>query len=329
MSRDSEGRKVPGCGPPVYLGGASEAKWILGYGCPKMGPMSPIFQPAILAPVPAAARFVTFGFRHASDPGRALVRLAAWQRDPNVVVGLGEPLLARARGRIEGMRAFPSDIALFPRTQEALWAAFTHTDRGAAFDAGRAFSNMLGDALRVVEEIDGFVYRGGKDLSGFEDGTENPKGDAAVAAAFVAGRRAGLDGASFVAVQRWVHDLGAVEAMTQATRESIVGRRLDDNAEIADAPVSAHVKRTAQESFEPEAFVLRRSMPYGGIAEHGLYFIAYGESLDRFERQLRRMAGRDDGIIDGLMAFTKAVTGGYYFCPPVLGDKLDLRAVDL
>jgi porphyrinogen peroxidase len=291
--------------------------------------MSPPFQPAILAPVPPAARFVTFGFRHGSDPGRALIRLAAWQRDPHVVVGLGEPLLARAKGRIDGMRAFPADIAMFPRTQEALWAAFTHPDRGAAFDAGRAFSSMLGDALRVVEEIDAFVYRGGKDLSDFEDGTENPKGDLAVAAAIVDGGGPGLDGASFVAVQRWVHDLGAVEAMTQATRESIVGRRQGDNEEIADAPLSAHVKRTAQESFDPPAFVLRRSMPYGGIAEHGLYFIAYGESLDRFERQLRRMAGRDDGIVDGLLAFTKAVTGGYYFCPPVQGDKLDLRALGL
>jgi len=258
-----------------------------------------------------------------------LVRLAAWRHDPNVVVGLGEPLLARAKGRIEGARGFPADISLFPRTQEALWAAFTHPDRGAAFDAARAFSSMLGDGLRVVEEIDAFMYRGGKDLSGFVDGTENPKDEAALAAAIVAGRGPGLDGASFVAVQRWVHDLAAAEAMSQATRDSIVGRRQGSNEEIADAPLSAHVKRTAQESFEPPAFVLRRSMPYGGIAEHGLYFIAYGESLDRFERQLRRMAGRDDGIVDGLMAFTKAVTGGYYFCPPLLGDKLDLRALAL
>jgi putative iron-dependent peroxidase len=209
-------------------------------------------QPAILAPVPAAARFVTFGFRHASDPGRALVRLAAWQRDPNVVVGLGEPLLARAKCHVEGMRSFPADLALFPATQEVMWVAFTHPDRGAAFDAGRAFAAMLGDALRVVEEIDGFVYRGGRDLSGFEDGTEDPKGDAAVAAAIVQGRGAGLDGASFVAVQRWVHDLSAADAMAREVRESIIGRRLVGNEEIDDAPLSAHVKRTAQESFEPE-----------------------------------------------------------------------------
>jgi putative iron-dependent peroxidase len=291
--------------------------------------MSPLSQPAILSPVPLAARFITFGLRHASNPASALPRLAAWQRDPHVVVGLGEPLLSRAKGRIEGMRAFPGDVALFPRTQEALWVVLTHADRGAAFDAGRSFSNMLGESLRVVEEIDAFVYRGGKDLTGFEDGTENPKDEAAVAAAIIAGRGAGLDGGSFVAVQRWVHDLSAVEAMIPSARDNLVGRRREDNEEMAEAPLSAHIKRTAQESFDPPAFVLRRSMPYGGITEHGLYFVAYGESLDRFERQLRRMAGRDDGVVDGLMAFTKAVTGGYYFCPPVLGDKLDLRALRL
>jgi hypothetical protein len=30
-----------------------------------------------------------------------------------------------------------------------------------------------------------------------------------------------------------------------------------------------------------------------------LYFVAYGESLDRFERVLRRMEGVEDGIVDG------------------------------
>jgi hypothetical protein len=53
------------------------------------------------------------------------------------------------------------------------------------------------------------------------------------------------------------------------------------------------------------------------VNEHGLYFVAYGESLDRFERVLRRMAGLDDGIVDRLLSFTRAVSGGYYWCPPV------------
>ena len=69
---------------------------------------------------------------------------------------------------------------------------------------------------------------------------------------------------------------------------------------------------------------VRRSMPYGGIREHGLNFVAFGESLDRFERQLRRMAGRDDGVSDGILAFTRAVSGAYYFCPPLRQGRCDL-----
>ncbi|MES1157649.1 MAG: Dyp-type peroxidase [Haliangium ochraceum] len=286
-------------------------------------------QPAILAPVPAAARFVTFGLRPGADPRAALMRLAGKAHDPSTVVALGAPLLAALGARIEGLRPFPADLTQFPATQAALWMTSSHPDRSAAFEANLAFARTLGDAFTVIEEVDAFVYRGGRDLSGFEDGTENPKGDAAIAAAIVGGRGPGLDGASFVAVQRWIHDLSAAEAMTIEARENAVGRHRDSNEELSDAPASAHVKRTEQESFTPPAFVLRRSMPYGGIAQHGLYFIAYGESLDRFERQLRRMAGQDDGVVDGLMAFTRAVTGGYYFCPPLAGDKLDLRALGL
>ena len=288
--------------------------------------MSPPFQPGIVAPVPAFARFVSFRLPDGRRPEAALRRLAARAHDPHTVVGFGAPLLAHLASRVEGLRPFPSDMAQFPSTQAALWLAMSHPDRSAMFDAGRAFGTAVADDFAIVEEVDAFKYRGGKDLSGFEDGTENPKGDKALAAAIIAGRGAGLDGGSFVAVQRWVHDLRAVEAMALETRENIVGRRQESNEEMADAPASAHVKRTAQESFEPEAFVLRRSMPYGGIGEHGLYFVAYGESLDRFERQLVRMSGREDGIVDGILSFTRAVTGSYFFCPPLSEGRLDLRA---
>ena len=50
-------------------------------------------------------------------------------------------------------------------------------------------------------------------------------------------------------------------------------------------------------------------------------------TLDAFENQLTRMAGREDGIVDGLFRFSKPVSGGYYWCPGVEDDKLDLRAL--
>ena len=77
------------------------------------------------------------------------------------------------------------------------------------------------------------------------------------------------------------------------------------------------------------AFMVRRSMPWGGVAENGLNFVAYVRALDRFEVMLRRMAGLEDGIVDGLMNFSRAVSGGYYWCPPTHDGALDLRAIGL
>ena len=104
---------------------------------------------------------------------------------------------------------------------------------------------------------------------------KNPEGDAAINAAIVQEQHEGLDGSSFVAVQQWIHKLDQFQAMTQMQRDHTIGRRLSDNEEIEAAPESAHVKRTAQEDFDPEAFVVRRSMPWAEGQTCGLQFVAF------------------------------------------------------
>jgi putative iron-dependent peroxidase len=145
----------------------------------------------------------------------------------------------------------------------------------------------------------------------------------------VQGRGPGLDGSSFVAVQQWLHDFDLLDAMETPETDDLIGRHLDDNEEFDEAPESAHVKRAAQESFEPEAFILRHSMPWAEDLQGGLVFVAFGRSLDAFEAILRRMAGLEDGIQDGLFRFTRPLTGAYFWCPPVRDGKLDLSALGL
>jgi putative iron-dependent peroxidase len=128
-------------------------------------------------------------------------------------------------------------------------------------------------------------------------------------------------------VQQWLHDFPVFNAMPRAEQDNCFGRRRDDNEELEDAPESAHVKRTAQEDFEPEAFVVRRSMPWVAGPDAGLVFLAFGKSFDAYEAQLRRMTGHDDGIRDALFSFTRPLTGGYYWCPPMKGNAVDLTAL--
>lgn len=112
-------------------------------------------------------------------------------------------------------------------------------------------------------------------------------------------------------------------------RDLCIGRRRRDNEEIDDAPESAHVKRTAQESFTPPAFVLRRSMPWTEGPRGGLLFVAFATSFDPFEAQLRRMVGIEDGIVDALFRFTRPQSGAYFWCPAMRAGRLDLSPLRL
>ena len=84
-----------------------------------------------------------------------------------------------------------------------------------------------------------------------------------------------------------------------------------------------------RDSFDPEAFMLRRSMPWMVSMQAGLMFVAFGKSLYAFEAQMKRMAGHDDGITDAMFKISKPVTGAYFWCPPMRGGGLDLRRLGL
>jgi putative iron-dependent peroxidase len=289
-------------------------------------------QAAILAPVAVSGRFLVFALRVDADAGDAMKRLASVDLGDAMVLGVGQPLLAALGRSLPGLRPFPvvsGPAATYPSTQGALFAFVAGRDAGETLLSARALRERLGDAFVVEEEVLAFKYADGRDLSGYLDGTENPQAERAVAAALVSGQGPGLDGGSYVAVQRWVHDLAHFASLDAGERDAIIGRRRDTNEEMSDAPASSHVKRTAQESFDPTAFMLRRSMPWGSTSEHGLFFVAYGRTLDAFERMLIRMSGAEDGIADALARFTRPVTGGYYFCPPLRDNRLNLTALGL
>ena len=287
-------------------------------------------QSGIFLPVPPVGSVLVFDADPGTDVRKGLEAIRAEPGKGDVVLGVGQPLALALHASIKGLRGFPAMSGIgvaFPSTQGALWALVRGEERGEVLDRSLELQRKLGSGWRLMEEVEAFRYRGGRDLTGYEDGTENPKGEAAVEAAVVAEGEPGVAGGTFVAVQRYVHDLERFQEYDPAARDAIIGRRADTNEEISDAVASAHVKRSAQESFDPPAFMLRRSMPWGGVKEHGLYFVAYVESLDRFERVLRRMAGIEDGTADGLLGVTRAISGGYYFCPPIVeGGGIDLRA---
>ena len=303
-------------------------------------PDSKPYQPGIFDGVPAVARFVLFNLADAAVDAAAikdaLTRLTPRGRQRRrgryrSLAGQGAGRRDSRPARVPGLLACGREGAGDARH---LWCWLRGSDLGDLLHVTRKVQKALAPAFTVRHAVDAFRHAWkegghGHDLTGFEDGTENPQGEAAEEAAFAHGAGEGLDGSSYVAVQQWVHDLDAFEALGDTERDHSIGRRLADNEELDDAPEAAHVKRTAQESFDPPAFVLRRSMPWMVSMQAGLMFVAFGKSHQAFEQQMRRMAGHEDGIVDALFTISRPVTGAYFWCPPLRNGRLDLRRLGL
>jgi len=283
-------------------------------------------QSGILPGIPDHGRYIELRAISGTDIPTLLHGL---EPDEGLVIGLGAGL-ARSFAEVVGLHGFQAVSGKgieVPSTQADLWIWLRGTERGEIAKRARGILTYLSAGFEVVRTVDGFKYgvdlEVGLDLSGYVDGTENPEGEAAIQAAFSA------DGSSFVSVQKWEHDLKHFDALELEERNDIFGRRISDNEEMESAPKFAHVKRTAQESFTPEAFVLRRSMPWVDGGKEGLVFVAFGRSFNAFEALLHRMIGAEDGIVDGLFQFTHPVSGANYWCPPVKDGRLNLSRIGL
>ena len=240
-------------------------------------------------------------------------------------IGLGAALAQRLGCRPEGLHALaPIGSAPhgFVATPHDLWLLVPAASASQAFDACQMLLAHLAAAFVPGESTALFRHRDGRDLTGFRDGTENPQGDAAFEAALLT--ESLHAGGSFVMVQRFVHRHAAFGRLPVSQQSLVIGRERESDDEIDAAPQSAHVKRTAQEDYAPAAFMWHRSMPWGMPLHHGLQFIAFMADLGRADRMLRRMAGLEDGIADAMLDYTTALTGAYYYCPPLHAGRLDL-----
>ena len=188
------------------------------------------------------------------------------------------------------------------------------------FELATQLMARLGTAVTPTDEVHGFRYFDARDLLGFVDGTENPRGTEVTEAVLVGEEDAAFAGGSYVIVQKYLHDLSAWNAIPTEAQESIIGRTKLSDIELDDSvkPTSAHNALTTIVESGREIKILRDNMPFGRPAhgEFGTYFIGYSRSPRTIEQMLENMfIGRPPGNYDRLLDFSHAVTGNLFFVP--------------
>jgi putative iron-dependent peroxidase len=190
------------------------------------------------------------------------------------------------------------------------------------FEMATQIMARLGDSVSAADEVHGFRYFDDRDLLGFVDGTENPRGEAVIDAALIGEEDAAFAGGSYVIVQKYIHDLDGWNALSTETQERIIGRSKLSDVELDDSikPTSAHNALTTITENGKEFQIVRDNMPFGrvGAGEYGTYFIGYCRTPRVTEQMIENMfVGRPPGNYDRLLDFSRAVTGTLFFVPSV------------
>jgi putative iron-dependent peroxidase len=239
----------------------------------------------------------------------------------NSVLGFGANLWTRLSSVRPAQLAPFAEVGVAPRhapaTQRDVWLWIHGSSPDVVFDNGKDASGALRSIADLQLEQFGFRYRDSRDITGFIDGTENPPTWDALDVALIPDGEAGANG-SYAMTQRWIHDLNRFHALSVEEQERVFGRTKPDSIEMGDdtKPASAHIARVVIEEDGEELEIYRRSTPYFGIAEHGLYFVAFAAERRRFELMLARMFGASgDGEHDHLTDFTHPVSGSFWFVP--------------
>jgi putative iron-dependent peroxidase len=320
------------------------------------GELTPIPQP-VLAPLTSAAIFLVVCIKPDRE-SYALVRSLSADL-PGIFRAVD---FRRIEGGLSCVAAFGSDAwdKLFGKPRPAELHPFRELRSGErhavstpgdvlfhlrakrmdlCFELVTQIMQRIEAAVSAVDETHGFRYFEDRDLLGFVDGTENPRGEAALNAALVAEEDPQFAGGSYVIIQKYLHVMSQWNALPTEEQERIIGRKKLSDIELSDAvkPSSAHNALTTIVEDGKEVKILRDNMPFGkpGHGEFGTYFIGYSRSPRVTEQMLENMfIGRPPGNYDRLLDFSRAVTGSLFFAPSAtflenLGDRAPSTAPDI
>jgi putative iron-dependent peroxidase len=241
----------------------------------------------------------------------------------NIVIGFRPELWASVAGgdvppELTGFNAPLTglDGYTMPATQADLWLWIAGASYDIVFDLARNAIAQLAPVATLERELAGWSYRHSRDLTGFEDGTENP---ALLIAPRIATIPDGAPGAggSVLLYQQWKHDTAAWEALPDAAQERVMGRTKAESIELPEdvMPADSHVSRTTVDEDGEERKIFRRNTAYGNVSDHGTVFVGFAADQRRLHRMLERMAGAEGGMRDALTRYTTPLTGAYYFVP--------------
>ena len=185
--------------------------------------------------------------------------------------------------------------------------------------------------LELVEQTHCFRFMDGRDLTGFIDQPQSPRGRKKRELALISETsQPALAQGSYVYYQRYRLDLNRWQQLTQQQQEVIIGQRKLDGRHLPMAQLNEQshaVKAAVTDEFGEFYPLVFQNMPFGQLKVQGLVILACSAEPTAYLAWLNRRLG-DSGAqnYDLLLDYVQADSGAAFFAPSIsfLEDQADL-----
>lgn len=172
--------------------------------------------------------------------------------------------------------------------------------------------------VELVEQVRAFRYLDGRDLTGFIDAEDNPRGMKKLEVAVIDDSDPEFAGGSYVHTQRFRHDMARWNTLSAKRQEQVIGRTKEHNLPVVDSGLSSHTHRTKLLRHGKYPTLLKQSMPYGNMSVQGLFYVSCSNDGHAFKDVLySRIFGDENGNYDRFLDYTSAETGAAFFAPSI------------
>lgn len=188
------------------------------------------------------------------------------------------------------------------------------------FQAARTLLEWLGHDVELIEQINSFRYMDGRDLLGFIDAPDNPRGLRRREVALVKDDPVFAQG-SYLFTQKFRYDLRRWEQLSVEMQEHVMGRKKVSGERIPEAVLSmvTHTQKARLlDAKEQPLELLRQNMPWGNLREQGLLAMYFTGKPQHVQQWLRtRYIADEQGDYDPLLDYIEAVSNAAYFVPSI------------
>lgn len=181
---------------------------------------------------------------------------------------------------------------------------------------------LLMPHLELVEQTHCFRFMDGRDLTGFIDQPQPPRGRKKRELALInETKQPEFAQGSYLFYQRYRLDLNRWQQLTQAQQEAIIGQRKLDGQQLPTAQLHEHshaVKAAVVDAFGQYYPLVFQNMPYGQLKSQGLVILACSADPSAYLAWLSRRLGDAAGQnYDLLLDYVQADSGAAFFAPSV------------